>query len=122
MRNRMTDLLTVTEATYQREYQKLRPLLQHQAKLLQQLALLDRQLAEVKSLGADTHGYRVTGTDLAWHSWESATRRQLNTELARLRSQKLAAMDDLRQAFGRKQAVTELSQRLQQSKRRVAQE
>ena len=50
-------------------------------------------------------GYRITGTDVLWQGWESSTRRQLNTELARLRAQKLTALDALRAAFGRKQAV-----------------
>ncbi len=118
MRRRMTDLLTVTEAGYQREHQKLHPLLQQEARILGRLSQLDKQLAEVNMQCTQTEGYRVTGTDLLWHSWESAARRELNTELARLRSQKLSAMDDLRRAFGRKQAVTELAQRLQQGKRR----
>lgn len=111
-RKQMKDLRVVTEIAYQREQQKLGPLLQQEARILQQLTRLDRQLAEVKTQGAQTDGYKVTGTDLLWHGWESATRRQLNIELARLRSQKLSAMDDLRRAFGRKQAVADLSQRL----------
>lgn len=111
-RKQMKDLRVVTEIAYQREQQKLGPVLQQEARILQQLTRLDRQLAEVKTQGAQTDGYKVTGTDLLWHGWESATRRQLNIELARLRSQKLSAMDDLRRAFGRKQAVADLSQRL----------
>ncbi len=111
-RKQMKDLRVVTEIAYQREQQKLGPLLQQEARILQQLTRLDGQLAEVKTQGAQTDGYKVTGTDLLWHGWESATRRQLNIELARLRSQKLSAMDDLRRALGRKQAVADLSQRL----------
>ncbi len=120
-RDRMADLSTVTEAVYQREYQKLRPLLQQEARLLQQLTRLDAQLAEVKSGSAQADGYRVTGADLLWHGWESATRRHLNSELARLRSQKILAMENLRAAFGRKQAVAELSRRQQDRKRRAEQ-
>ncbi len=119
--DRIDNLLTVVEAVYQREHQKLHPLLQREAQLNQQLTRLDSQLAEVKSTSSQSDGYQVTGTDLLWHGWESLTRRNLNTELARLRSQKLAAMEELRGAFGRKLAVADLSRRLQEHKRRVRQ-
>ncbi|MEX0308308.1 MAG: hypothetical protein AB3N12_13065 [Ruegeria sp.] len=119
--DRMSDLSTVAEAVFQREHQKLRPLLQREAQLLQQLARLDTQLAEVKSAITPEDGYHVTGADVLWNSWEATTRRSLNTELARLRSQKLAAMDNLREAFGRKQAIADLSLHLQERRRRRAQ-
>lgn len=107
-RARLSDLSKVTEAAFQKEYQKLHPVLQEEARVMQQLARLDSQLAQVRSESTQSDGYRVTGTDVLWHRWESATRRQLNTELARLRSRKLEAMDGLRRAFGRKQAVETL--------------
>ncbi len=118
-RDRIGNLSTFAEAVFQREHQKLRPLLRREAQLLQQLARLDSQLAEVKSTSSQSDGYQVTGADLLWHGWESVARRNLNTELARLRSQKLTAMEELRGAFGRKQAVADLSRRLQDHKRRV---
>ena len=106
--NRIRELATVADAVFQREHQKLRPLLQREAQLLRQLTRLDSQLAEVKSSSAQAVGYQVTGVDLLWRGWESASRRNLNIELARLRSQKLEAMENLRDAFGRKQAIAEL--------------
>ncbi|KIC40290.1 hypothetical protein RA27_15910 [Ruegeria sp. ANG-R] len=118
--DRIDDLSTVAEAVFQREHQKLHPVLQREARLLQQLARLDSQLTEVRSTSTQADGYHVTGADLLWHSWESATRRTLNIELAQLRSQKLEAMERLREAFGRKQAVSDLSRRLQDHKRRGA--
>jgi len=105
----MSDLSKVTEAAFQKEYQKLHPVLQEEARVMQQLARLNRQLDQVRTDSALSDGYRVTGTDVLWHRWESTTRRQLNTELARVRSQKLEAMDHLRRAFGRKQAVEALA-------------
>lgn len=108
-RARMSDLSKVTEAAFQKEYQKLNPVLQEEARVMQQLARLNRQLDQVRADSALSDGYRVTGTDVLWHRWESATRRQLNTELARVRSQKLEAMEHLRRAFGRKQAVEALA-------------
>ena len=115
-KNRLSELAAVTVAVYQREYRQLRPLLQQEAGLRAQLARLDLQVAEVRSEGAKADGYNVTGGDMLWHSWESATRRNLNIELARARAQKLAALDNLRTAFGRKQAVETLVK--QRSKKR----
>ena len=66
-------------------------------------------MQQTRQNSALAEGYRVTGADVLWNGWESATRRQLNMELARLRAQKLSALEALRHAFGRKQAVVELS-------------
>lgn len=108
----ITNLAAVTDAAFQREYQKLRPLLKAEAHIQKQLSNLDAQVAEVRAGSSDTDGYRATGTDVLWGSWESATRRQLNMELTRIRSQKITAMEELKLAFGKKQAVASLSQRL----------
>lgn len=117
-RAQLSDLSAVTEAVFQKERQQLQPLLQAEARVAQQLARLDAQAAQVRADATDSSGYRVTGTDMLWHRWESATRRQLNMELARLRAQKLAALDSLRSAFGRKQAVAELSSQAEEIARR----
>ncbi|MEW2919470.1 hypothetical protein AB1A64_20555 [Ruegeria sp. ANG10] len=105
----LSDLKNVTEAVFQKEYNALRPLLEAEARVQQQLARLDAQVRQSRQDSAAAEGYLVTGTDVLWNGWESATRRQLNMELARIRAQKLSAMDALRRAFGRKQAVTNLS-------------
>ncbi|WP_170334644.1 hypothetical protein [Ruegeria arenilitoris] len=103
------DLEKVTEVAFQKEYNALRPLIEAEAQVQQQLARLDAQVQQTRRDSASAEGYRVTGTDVLWNGWESATRRQLNMELARLRAQKLTAMEALRTAFGRQQAVTNLS-------------
>ncbi|CUK02995.1 hypothetical protein RUE5091_02439 [Ruegeria denitrificans] len=105
----LSDLKKITEAVFQKEYNALRPLLETEAHVQQQLARLDAQVLQSRHDSASAEGYCVTGTDVLWSGWESATRRQLNMELARIRAQKLSAMDALRAAFGRKQAVTNLS-------------
>ncbi|MDA7964361.1 hypothetical protein [Ruegeria sp.] len=120
-RARISDLAEATEADFQKEYQELRPLLQKEAQLQAQLVRLDAQLAQVKADSIQTEGYHVTGGDMLWHGWESATRRQLNMELAQVRAQKLAAMEGLRKAFGRKQAVENLSRQAREQKRQKQQ-
>ncbi|MCA0930517.1 hypothetical protein [Ruegeria profundi] len=107
--NVFSDLEKVTEATFQKERKLLRPLLEAEARVQQQLARLEAQVRQSRKDSAASKGYRVTGTDVLWSSWESASRRQLNLELARIRAQKLTAMEALRTAFGRQQAVAKLS-------------
>ena len=102
------DLENVTEAAFQKEYTALRPMLEAEARVQSQLTRLDAQVQQTRQDSSSIEGYRVTGTDVLWNGWESATRRQLNMELARVRAQKLAALDALRVAFGRKQAVAKL--------------
>ncbi|WP_420585365.1 hypothetical protein [Ruegeria sp.] len=115
----LSDLQNVTEAAFQKEYNTLRPVLEAEARVQQQLARLDVQVRQSREDCAAAEGYRVTGTDVLWNGWESATRRQLNMELARLRAQKLAALQALRTAFGRKQAVANLSAAQKDARRRA---
>ncbi|WP_037313082.1 hypothetical protein [Ruegeria halocynthiae] len=115
----ISDLEKVTEAAFQKEYITLRPLLEAEARVQNQLTRLDAQVQQTRHDGVSAQGYRVTGTDVLWNGWESATRRQLNMELARLRAQKLSALDALRVAFGRKQAVATLSADHKEARRRA---
>lgn len=107
-RDRLKQLETVTEAVFRKEFHDLAPILQKEADLTGQLAKLDEQNLEARHAAQGVRGYSTTGTDVLWLGWSSATRRQLNTELARVRSQKLAALDQVRGAFGRQQAVAAL--------------
>ncbi len=103
--DKLADLVAATAAAYDREHQKLRPVLEQEAQFQNRLSQLDAQSAQVRSDASQADGYRIAGADVVWHKWESSMRRHLNTELARVRSQKLAMMDELRTAFGRKQAI-----------------
>ncbi|EEX08831.1 conserved hypothetical protein [Ruegeria lacuscaerulensis ITI-1157] len=116
--DKLTDLAAVTEAAFHKEYQVLRPVLEREAQIQDQLSRLDAQLKQVQSSASVTESYRIAGADVLWHQWEAATRRALNTELARVRSQKLAMMEDLRLAFGRRQAVEALARKQRCEKRR----
>ncbi|WP_371809146.1 hypothetical protein [Ruegeria sp. HKCCD5849] len=104
----------MTEATFQKKFQELRPILDAEARVRQQLAKLDLQLSQVRTESDKTEGYQVSGTDILWNGWESATRRQLNMQVAQIRAQKLAAVEALRFAFGRKQAVEALGEKFHQ--------
>lgn len=118
--SKLSDLKIATEALFQQKYQTLRPVLEAEARVQQQLARLDAQMRKARQDSAEAEGYQVTGTDVLWNGWESATRRQLNMELARLRAQKLEAIGALRGAFGRKQAVKNLAEALESDRKRAA--
>ncbi|WP_299637132.1 hypothetical protein [uncultured Ruegeria sp.] len=115
----LPDLEKVTNAAFQKHFQALRPILEAEARIQQQLARLDSQLNQARQDSAKIEGYQVSGTDVLWNGWESATRRQLNLQLARTRAQKLAGMEALRTAFGRKQAVETLRMKVQQANRKA---
>ncbi|MEX0317842.1 MAG: hypothetical protein AB3N21_07810 [Ruegeria sp.] len=100
----------VTEALYLDEYDRMRPVLQEEARLRGQLARLDAQMAQARHDGEHTPGFKPLGADILWQGWESRTRRALNTDLARVQAQKLTAMDRLRAAFGRKEALARLTE------------
>ncbi|GAB4541185.1 MAG: hypothetical protein Tsb0024_11910 [Ruegeria sp.] len=117
--DKLSDLVAVTAAAFEKEHQKLRPILEQEARVQNRISQLDAQLAQVRTTAAGATGYIMAGADVIWYGWEASTRRQLNTELARIRSQKLAMMDGLRQAFGRKRAVESLVERQATALRRA---
>ncbi|WP_254443641.1 hypothetical protein [Ruegeria atlantica] len=115
----LSELGKIAEAAFQKEYNDLRPLIEAEARVQQQLIRLDSQAKQSRLDSASAEGYRVTGTDVLWNGWESATRRQLNMDLARLRAQKLSAIEALGTAFGRKQALLNLSNARNEARKRA---
>lgn len=101
-------MLKVTEALYMREFQKVRGILEEETTLRQKLAQLDTQIADNQTAIRNDHTMKTVGVDMLWQGWVTRTRRNLNTELAQVMARKLVAMDGVRQAFGRRQAVEKL--------------
>lgn len=104
----MHQMTRVSEALYLREHARIRPLLEAEARILARLARLDAQRDQMRATQGSQDAYLRIGADTLWQAWESRTRRALNTDLAQARARKLAAMDALRLAFGRRQAVADL--------------
>lgn len=104
----------VTQALYLREHEAIKEILAQEAEIRAHLARLDAQVTQAAT--HQTHSVRLVGADILWRGWESKTRRQLNTQLAQVRARKLSAMDQLRRAFGRKDAMENL-QKLERTKR-----
>lgn len=113
----LADLKRLSDAAFQKEQQTLRPYIEAEAEILQKLSRLDAQLQQTRQNSGQADGYQVTGTDVLWRGWEEATRRKLNTDLARVRAQKLTKMQALRKAFGRKQALGQLIEEQQKARR-----
>ncbi|MFC3612671.1 hypothetical protein ACFORG_02770 [Lutimaribacter marinistellae] len=113
------DMSRICEAAYLAEHERIRTVLEAEARARANLAKLDRQAAETRAAQDLAEGYRALGADLVWDGWEARTRAALTTELARARAQRLVAMDGLRAAFGRREAVAAL-QREDAIKRKTA--
>ena len=102
---KLDQMAAVTEAQYLQEHAKIKPILDAEAAVRGKLSKLDAQMKETRQQGEQDHAMRALGADLLWQGWHSRTRRQLNIELAQVTARKLMAMDKVRKAFGRKQAV-----------------
>ncbi|WP_299082280.1 hypothetical protein [uncultured Ruegeria sp.] len=116
--SKLSDLRSVTEAVFQKQFQTLRPLLEAEATIQRQLASLGAQVSQARRDGPQAEGYTITGAEMLWQGWESSTRRQLNLDLARLRAQQREQLNALKAAFGRKEAVSSLSSALLKDHRR----
>lgn len=100
-----------SEALYQAEIQKIQPLLLREAGLRQALAQLNAQAFRAADTFPDDITMQLAGRDVAWMAWVDKTRREINTELARVTARKLAAMSEIRRAFGKKEAVRLLAEK-----------
>lgn len=98
-------LLAVTEAHYMREFSKVRDLLASESRVRSALARLDAQKAQARADLSEEHAMRTMGGDVLWQAWAAQTRTILNTELAQILARKETVMDQVRSAFGRREAV-----------------
>ena len=115
--DRLRALHRAAEAAYRREHEKLRPVLAEEARVRGALARLDAQIAGAHVDLATNHTLQAVGAGLLWQGWSQKTRRDLNIELARATAQKLAGLDGLRRAFGRKEALLRLIEKAETARR-----
>ena len=120
MTDELARMAEVTEALYLREYRQIAALLDEERRLRGQLARLDGQVAEANAtLAGGAAAMQAMGAEVLWQAWAGRSRRQLNIELAAVRSRKLAAMDGLRRAFGRQEAVAAMREDDRQARARA---
>lgn len=105
----LPQLALASRALYLREHAKIRGILEEEALLRQRLAKLDHHVEVARTADRAEDPMKAIGADILWRAWEERTRRALNIELSRVMARKLAAMDKVRQAFGRETAVAELA-------------
>ncbi|KPD14317.1 hypothetical protein [Phaeobacter sp. 11ANDIMAR09] len=104
----LEQMAAVTEAQYLKEHAKIKPILDHEARLRGQLTKLEAQVREARTEADGDMPMKALGADLLWEGWHLNTRRNLNMQLAQVTARKLMAMDRLRKTFGRKTAVSDM--------------
>ncbi|MCD9147115.1 hypothetical protein [Pseudophaeobacter flagellatus] len=104
----LTQMAAVTEAQYLKEHAKIKPILDHEARLRGQISKLDAQVQEARDEANKDMPMKALGADLLWQGWHTTARRNLNMQLAQVTARKLMAMDRLRKSFGRKTAVGDM--------------
>lgn len=116
----LSQMSTVTEVLFQREFSAIQGILKEESAIRQSLAQLDAQSQSSSSINAQDCAMQTIGADILWQAWVSKTRRQLNIELAQILARKIEAMTQIRKAFGRKKAVNSLIENTRQEQRKKA--
>lgn len=100
----------VTEALYRAEAVRMQKLLQEESRVREALTRLDAQHAENRALPeSDLDGLRQIGGDMIWQGWVGRKRADLQPELARVLARKGQIVGKLRRAFGKAQAVDQMT-------------
>lgn len=110
--DKLVQMARVTEAVYLNEFQKVKSILNEEARLRGELARLQAQEETGRQEMADGLTMQAVGADLLWQAWLSRSRQQLNIELAQVIARKLNAISKVRQAFGRQNAVNAMHDKL----------
>ena len=108
-KKQLHQLAKVSRAQYLRELARIREILDRETALRGQLLRLAQQAERARRDHAADPAMQSLGADMAWQGWLGRSRRRLNTELAQVMARKLVAMDSVRNAFGREQAVQTLA-------------
>ena len=109
MDNSLNDLVTLTDAVFQAEMQKMSIVNAQEAEIRKKLSELDDHRQKNQSLpGSEFHGIREIGADVLWNAWVSRTRQELMLQLAQILAQKARMRSKLQTAFGKKEASSEL--------------
>lgn len=97
---------------YLRELQKVQSVLEEEARVTSDLKGLDKQDDTVAKCAVQLAEYHRLGADISWDRWSSLMRAAMNSQLAQLRVQKATMMTDVANAFGRREAMAELSRNI----------
>ena len=109
-------LIGVTDASFLAAQARVRRLKREEAGLRDQLAELD---AARKRLSIDAAPGAAQAA-ARWLGWIATRQEELNGALARVRAQEAALLQDLRHAFGRKQAMRAILRRMEEDRAQTA--
>ncbi len=101
------------EAVHKAEEAKLARITKAEIRLRAQLEELQkaRQLS-VQDRPVESDAARRAGADVVWQTWIDQRRAEINFELAQLAAKKPAAIAALKLAFGRKDAIRQMTKRV----------
>ncbi len=102
---KLEQLLSVTEAHYQFEFAMVKDILAKEGSIRRALAQLDEQKTQAHSDLANGMMMQSMGAEILWQTWAANSRTTLNIELAQVLARKETVMDQVRKAFGRREAV-----------------
>lgn len=108
--NRLADLealAALTGAAFDAAQGRMAVLRRRESELRQRLAAIDPASSGYRSGGVADPACRAEA-DLLWQRWADGRRRALTAELARLLSEIADAEEELRPAFGRREAARQL--------------
>ncbi|WP_432255224.1 hypothetical protein [Limimaricola sp. AA108-03] len=110
-------LLRLTEAVFDAKRGRLVTLRAEEEALHRTIRGLERPL---RAPGPEIDPARRAGADLLWQGWADTRRRALLAELARLRVEIDKAIEELRPAFGRREAARRMVENARQARARAA--
>jgi len=102
---KLDQMSMVMRVIYNREYQTISSILTEEAEIRGALTQLEVQISHNIKASIGNYELQAVGAQLLWQSWTTRTQTRLNTELAKVMSKKLVALDKVRIAFGRQHAV-----------------
>lgn len=109
MREDIYRMAEVTRALYLREFRKIAELMEEEARLRGQLAQVEAQVeAANNTLRHGATSMQGMGADILWQAWAARNRGRIERDLAIVNGRKRMAIEDVRLAFARQQAVKAL--------------
>lgn len=106
----LRELAVVTDLQLDRARHDLARIEAQEQAILTELAGIDTQVQAIFRLSVE-NAYRQSGADSQYELWAQRRRAELQMDRARLRVSRAAAMDALRLAFGRAEALRLLGQK-----------
>lgn len=108
--DQLRQIAELTEAVFVAKQSGVRALLGREREIESMLAEISTQIERRRrSIDEEWDPAQQAGADPLWEAWIEKRRAKLNMSLARVRAERLEAIEGLREAFGRYSAARELA-------------